>query len=88
MPTVPLTLNHPATMNDDKRQATLLRAFNYSKEIERSVDNVWTGLGGRIAEQIQRMNALGFDVRTADIIKGLRQRLDDIARQIDEGKLQ
>ena len=63
--------------NAFRKSSLLEAALIQAREEERAIDNIWTRISGIVVSEAQRLYDKGYNVRTIELIKGLRDRLNE-----------
>ena len=70
--------------HQDRRAFLLKAAIRQASAEERAIDNIWTRISGIIASESQRLWKDGYSVDTVALIKGLRDRLNEVIKMEEE----
>ena len=70
--------------HQDRRTFLFEAAIRQAREEERAIDNIWTRISGIIASESQRLWNDGYIVDTVALIKGLRDRLNEVIKMEEE----
>lgn len=70
--------------HQDRRTFLFEAAIRQASAEERAIDNIWTRISGIIASESQRIWNDGYSVDTVALIKGLRDRLNEVIKMEEE----
>ena len=70
--------------HQDRRTFLFEVAIRQARAEERVIDNIWTRISGIIASESQRLWKDGYSVDTVALIKGLRDRLNEVIKMEEE----
>ena len=70
--------------HQDRRTFLFEAAIKQASAEERAIDNIWTRISGIIASESQRLWNDGYSVDTVALIKGLRDRLNEVIKMEEE----
>ena len=70
--------------HQDRRTFLFEAAIRQERAEERVIDNIWTRISGIIASESQRLWNDGYCVDTVALIKGLRDRLNEVIKMEEE----
>lgn len=70
--------------HQDRRTFLFKAAIKQASAEERAIDNIWTRISGIIASESQRLWNDGYSVDTVALIKGLRDRLNEVIKMEEE----
>lgn len=60
------------------KEGLLVSAIRELDERDRSIENIWFCLSGKIVTESNRLWNLGYDVKPIELVKGLRQKLNEV----------
>lgn len=70
--------------HQDHRVTLLEAVIRQVRAEERAIDNIWTRISGIVASEAQRLWNDGYRVDTTVLIKGLRNRLNEVIEREEE----
>lgn len=70
--------------HQDRRTFLFEAAIRQASAEECAIDNIWTRISGIIASESQRLWNDGYSVDTVALIKGLRDRLNEVIKMEEE----